>query len=100
LYFIPYEDFSEDTEMNISVLQEPIVTVDGGKNIQFKNIRFRYCVRRGIHLVNADSVVFENCEISHTSDIGAYIEKSNACKFVSCDISSTESIAACFCMGR
>ncbi len=86
LYFIPYSDFNENTEMAISLLETPAVKVEGARNIVFKNIKFRYYVGQAITVENADSIVFDTCEISHTSDRAITVTASSNCKFVSCDI--------------
>jgi len=86
LYFIPYADFSDDTEMVISLLDVPAVKVEGAKNLLFKNIQFSHFVKQAILIDDADTVVFEGCEISHTADRPALIQNSYRCKFISCDV--------------
>ncbi len=86
LYFIPYDDFTDDTQMVVSILEKPAVLIDGAENITFKNIKFRYYVNEAIHVNNAQGIVFDGCEISHTTNKGALVTKTTNCKFISCDI--------------
>jgi len=86
LYFIPLDDFTAETEMTVSVYDKPGVWVQGAENITFRNIRFSYFVRHPLQVSESKSIVFDGCEISHSSGRAAYVEKSSDCKFISCDI--------------
>ncbi|MDD6800159.1 MAG: right-handed parallel beta-helix repeat-containing protein [Firmicutes bacterium] len=86
IYFIANDDFTDETEMIVSVSSEPAVRLNGTNNIVFRNIKFRYFRKEAIIVENTSNVTFDGCEISYSASRAATVTKSSHFTFENGDI--------------
>lgn len=91
LYFIPNDDYTDGMPVTVSALKTPMLVLENARNITFKGIKLRYCRTTPISVNAAYGIVFDGCEISHTSKAAAMVSHSENCHFISCDIFDTAS---------
>lgn len=70
LYLYPDESFNENTEIEIAVQNDPIISVIGAENLEFDGFNIFGVDGHGIYVENSDSITIRNCDISHVKSNG------------------------------
>ncbi len=86
LYFIPNEDFNENTVMNISMCDVPAIYFDNAQNIVIKGIKFHYFTKESIIAHESQNIKIQSCELAHVADLAASVQSSSDVVFDTCDI--------------
>jgi hypothetical protein len=73
LYFFPPE--GELTNVDLSVLEEPLVAIENGSFINFKNITFECARGMGVYIERGNDNVIENCVFRNLGEVAVSIGK-------------------------
>ena len=73
LYFFPPE--GELTNIDLSVLEKPLVAIENGSYIQFNNITFECARGIGVYIERGNDNVIENCVFRNLGEVAVSIGK-------------------------
>ncbi len=83
LYFYP--PTPGDKELMVSLLEAPLVRMDGVSHVKFQNITFEVCRGTGVEARDGNNVVIAGCTFRNIGTVGVIIQGGTEHKVVSCD---------------
>ncbi len=85
LYFYAPSETLGDIEL--AMLNKPVLNIDGASNITFKGITFGYARNNGVSITNSTNIVLDGCEVTGLGADGIEIMKSTNITVKNCKIS-------------
>lgn len=70
LYYFPTENFNADSEFEIAVKTNPLITVNDAKNIDFSGFKIFGVNSDGVKISNGTNICLNDFDISHTKGCG------------------------------
>jgi len=70
LYFWPPASFDANSEVMVSLLEDPLVHGDGVEHLVFRGIQFEMTRGRGIYLEDCGDITFHRCTIANVGRTG------------------------------
>jgi len=86
LYFYPYEGMEK---LQLSVLAEPIISINSTTGIEFENIDFAYSSDKAIDIKNSSQINVKNCKFYNMGKNAITISGGNDITVYGCDITGT-----------
>ncbi len=89
LYFIPSKSEGGQTSFQISILKQPMISVEGASSLSFKGLTLAISRGDGISVKNCESTVFESCRFDSIGARAAVVEGGHKSGLLACDITRT-----------
>lgn len=77
LYLYPTEDFGENSEIRLSMLEDNMITGNGAKNITLKGLRIDIMRATAIRMNDSENFTIDGCDVGGTGRHGIYIKGTN-----------------------
>lgn len=87
LYF--YAPSEKLGDIELSMLNAPVLNIDGASNLTFKGITFGYARGAGINITNSSNITIDGCEVTCVGSDGVEITQSQNITVKNCEISHT-----------
>lgn len=75
LYFLPPGGAMQ--KIRLSMLNKPLVSLDGASNITFKGLTVGYSRNNGFNIKNCKNIVIDGCTIKGVGEVGVYMSGSD-----------------------
>jgi len=85
LYFWPPAPI-DSAEAAVSVLEDPLLQIEGAQHIRFEGFCFEYCRGSGVHVTDSESVVIAESTVRNVGNHGLVIEGGTRCEVLSCNV--------------
>jgi hypothetical protein len=89
LYFIPLSDAGKGKDLRLSVLNKPLISINGASNVTIRGFGFEFSGGDGVAVHNGDHVRFEACRFADLGERAGEIDGGHDCGFLSCNIQDT-----------
>lgn len=83
LYFYPPDD--GNGELMVSLLESPLVTLNGVSHVKIQGVTFEVCRGTGVEVHGGSHVVIASCVFRNIGTVGVIVNGGTAHKIVSCD---------------
>ena len=85
LYFWPPAPI-DSAEAAVSVLEDPLLQIEGAQHIRFEGFYFEYGRGSGVRITDSESVVIAESTVRNVGNHGIVIEGGTRCEVLSCDV--------------
>ena len=85
LYFWP-PSLIDSAEAAVSVLEDPLLQIEGAQHIRFEGFYFEYGRGSGVRITDSESVVIDESTVRNVGNHGIVIEGGTRCEVLSCDV--------------